>query len=218
MTAPALIAVLLWRADRIAPVLIALAALRYPGHAALGLAAWIAVERLRRGKGAQPDDEARLLDRLVAELEGGASPRSALLAVARRSGPIDLSAAGRAIVAGRPARDVARSLAAALPRNGHLVAAAWGLTAEAGAPAGPVMGQLARRAGERGRLDRERRALTAQARATAWLIAGLPLAVCVGLAVTGRIQPGPALPVVLAGVLLELVGLAIVGTMLRRAS
>lgn len=210
-------AALLWRGDRLMPLLLAFAALQHPGVSLAVITIWVVVSRLRSGGQTTPDEEALLLDRLVGELEGGTSPRAALLAIGRRGGVIRLDATTRMVSAGLPAQTIARSLREALPFNGRLTAAAWALAGDMGAPAAPVMGLLARRAAERGRLDRERRALTAQARATAWLIAGLPLAVLVGLAVTGRISPGPTLSVVLVGCALQVAGLAIVVLMMRRA-
>lgn len=218
MIAPLLVGLALWRGQQIVVVAVLLAALRYPGPAVLGLTAWIVISRMRRvAQVARPDDEARVLDRLMSELDGGASPRAAVAAASRLGGPVDLAPARRRIEAGLPAPDVAAALRDALPHNGRLIAAAWALAADAGAPAGPVMSLLARRAAERGRLDRERRALTAQARATAWLIAGLPLAVCAVLAATGRLGAGPGLPLVAAGAALQVVGVWIVVLMMRRA-
>ena len=117
-----------------------------------------------------------------------------------------------------PSRRIAVALRDALPTNGRLAAAAWALAGESGAPAAPVMASLAGRAAERGKLDRERRAATAQSRATAWVIARLPLAVLIALWVTGRLASGPALPVLLVGVALQVVGLSIAVAMVRRAS
>jgi tight adherence protein B len=208
----------LWRPGPVLPVVIVLAAVNHPVHALIAAVLWAVLAHGRRAGGPDPDDEAAALHRIVSELEGGASPRAALRAAARSSGPVDLRHAARLVEAGMPARRIAASVGEALPHNGRLAAAAWALAGEAGAPAGPVMAALARRASERGRLDRERRASTAQARATAWLIAGLPLAVLVVLIASGRLGFGPALPIVLTGVALQAAGLTVVATMLRRAS
>lgn len=200
------------------PFVVVVLALSNPGPALLAIAGWAVLARLRRENGPTPDDEVRALEALVAELDGGASPRAGLLRVAASSREPDLSVPARLIAAGMPSGRIAASLGEALPHNGRLTAAAWALSGEAGAPAAPVMGALARRAAEHGRLDRERRAATAQARATAWVIGGLPLAVLIGLAVTGRIAPGPALPILLVGVILQLIGLGIAFVMVRRSS
>lgn len=209
------VASILWRARAVAPALVVVAAFRFPAPALAAAGVWAVVARLRRDSGPSPDDEARMLDRVIGELEGGASPRAALVAVARRSRSIDLSVPARLVAAGMPADRVSRALGSVLPHNGRLTAAAWALAGEAGAPAAPVMRLLARRAAERGRLERERWALTAQARATAWLIAGMPLAVLGVLVLSGRVGPGPALPVVAVGVALQLAGLGVVVAMLR---
>lgn len=215
MTAAFVAGLVLWQTERALPLIGLLVAIRHPWWAVIATCGWVVYQRLRGPSRPGPDDEARLLDRVVTELDSGASPRAALASVAARRGPFDLSVVARKLAAGLSAREISRSLAEVLPHNGHLVAAAWGLTADAGAPAAPVMALLARRAADRGRLLRERRALTTQARATAWLIAGLPLAVCLGLFATGRIGPGPGLPLVLAGCALQLIGLAVIWAMLR---
>jgi tight adherence protein B len=214
----AVVSVALWRAETVLPALAIVLALRFPWLALAVIGGWTIVERARSESGPSPDDEARLLDRLVAELEGGASPRSALVAIADAPGAIDLSEATRRAIVGRPPEEIAKSLAEVLPHNGRLVSAAWALAGVSGAPAAPVMRLLARGASERGRLERERRASTAQARATAWLIAGLPMLVLVVLALSGRIGGGTAAPVVAFGVGLQLAGLAIVVAMLRGTS
>lgn len=212
----AVVAAALWRPGPILPLAVAIAALRHPIPAALTLAVWLLVTRLRGSHGPTPDDEARILDRLVGELEGGSSPRAAVVAVSG-SGAIDLSESARLVEAGMPIVEVAESIGRALPHNGRLASAAVAVTGSTGAAAAPVMRLLARRASERGRLERERRALTAQSRATAWLIAGLPLGVLSVLLVSGRLRPGPALPVIGIGVALQLAGLVAVVAMLRRS-
>jgi tight adherence protein B len=211
------VASVLWRGSAVTPVVLVVAALRFPGSALVGLAGWIVVTRWSASKRPTPDDEAAALDRIVAELDGGASPRAAVVRVSTASRHIDLGRAASLARAGLGSKEISGALREAFSHNGPLVSAAWALAADSGAPAAPVMGLLARRAAERGRLERERRALTAQARATAWLIAGMPLAACVVLAVTGRIRSGPALPVVLGGVALQAIGLGIVLLMLRRS-
>ena len=218
MTLAVLAAVALWRDGRIVVLAAAVLAVRRPVLGLAAVAVWVTVSRLRAAPSSGPDDEAATLERIVAELRGGASPRAALVRVASASPPVELAPAARAAEAGLSAGHVAPRLAECLPRNGRLTAAAWALASEAGAPAGPVMSLLARRAAARGRLDRERRALTAQARATAWLIGGVPLAVCAVLALTGRIGAGPAAPILAAGIALQFAGLAVVALMIRRAS
>lgn len=218
MLSVVVVGLVLWRGEAVLPIVLVVLALHRPVIGLIAIAGWAVWARMRPLTGPTPDDEATALDGIVAELEGGASPRAALVAASRRPGPIDLTAPARMVEAGLPADGIARSMAAVMPHNGRLVAAAWALAGESGAPAAPIMRLMADRAAERGRLDRERRALTAQARATAWLIAGLPLVVLVGLVVTGRVGAGPGLPVIAAGVALQVAGLAVVVWMLRRVS
>lgn len=218
MVTVAVVSLVLWVGTPLIPVLVVLLAFAHPLAALVTIVVWVVTNRLRAPAGASPEDEVRVFDRIVAELQGGASPRSALAAVADRERVIDLSVAKRLVAAGLPTSLIAHEVGKALPHNGRLASAAWALAGEAGAPAAPVMTLLAGRAAERGRLDRERRALTAQARATAWLIAGVPMLVLAALLVMGRLSAGPGLPVVLVGVMLQVLGLAIVTVMIRRAS
>ncbi len=173
----------------------------------------------RRGRSG-PDDEAAFLQTLSAELTAGASLRSALVAAADRSDRLPLDPAARAAAAGLSAATVAVMLAAALPSHGRLTAASWLLAAEGGGPAAAVMQSLALRAAREGELQRERRSLTAQARASAWVVAGLPVALLIGTVVSGRLDAGgdPALAMIVAvGLVLQLSGVAIVVGMVRRA-
>ena len=110
---------------------------------------------------------------------------------------------------------------AALPGNGRLAAAAFRLASATGGRVAALFHTLAARAAETGRLSRERRALTAQARASAWVVGGMPVALLVLLAVTGRMGPllaDPAGVVVLAvGLGLEAAGVGVVWLMVRGA-
>lgn len=182
---------------------------------------WLAVEEVRRRRRAPgADDEAAFLRALAAELSAGASLRSALVAAAPRAPRLDLVAASRLAAAGMPAQRVAAAVRAALPVNGRLAAAAWLLAARSGGPAAGIAQALAARAAEEGVLRRERRALTAQARASAWVVAGLPAALLLAMAVTGRLAPAsdPALAAVLmVGLGLQASGAGLVWWMMRRA-
>ena len=185
-----------------------------------GVAAWAVVERRRRaGEPPGPDDEAAFLHGLAAEMAGGAAPRAALASAAGRAPRLDLSRAVRLAEAGMPAERVAPVLEEALPVNGRLVAGAWLLSARAGGPATGVFQALALRSSEEGALRRERRALTAQARASAWVVAGLPIALLGAMGMTGRLAfTDPALVVVIAvGLGLQVAGVAVVVVMLRGA-
>jgi tight adherence protein B len=183
------------------------------GHAAVGT--W----RRRRARPG-PDDEAEFLQILSAELTGGASLRSALVAAAERGTRLSLDRAARSAAAGLPAATVAGMLATALPINGRMAAAAWLLAAESGGPAAAVMQTLAVRSAREGELVRERRALTAQARASAWVVAGLPAMLLLGVFASGRLDAAgdPAMGfVVVAGVSLQAAGVAVVALMVRRS-
>jgi tight adherence protein B len=186
--------------------------------AAVGV--WVSLGvRRRRAADPGPDDEAALLHGLAAEAAGGAAPRAALVAAASRAPRLDLRRAVRLAGAGMPAGRVAPELESALPLNGRLVAGAWLLAARSGGPAGWLFQTLAARSAEVGELRRERRALTAQARASAWVVAGLPVALLGGLAMSGRLTLGdPALRgIVLVGLTLQALGVGLVIVMVRRA-
>lgn len=183
-----------------------------------GYAAWAGWSR--RGRRAGPDEEAAFLLALSAELSAGASLRSSLVSAGERSDRLPLRAATRAAAAGLPAPLVAGMLGDALAVNGRIAAAAWLLAAESGGPAAAVMQSLAVSAAREGELIRERRALTAQARASAWVVAGLPILVLAGSFASGRldIAGDPALGVVVAvGLALQVAGVAVVATMVRRS-
>ncbi len=218
MSAAMVAAVVAWSGGSIVPVAFVALAFAFPRTAMAAAAAWAGWSWIRRARGPDSDDEARFIEEIVTELDGGASPRAALIRAGRRPIGIDGGRCARAAATGLPGDQVAAALTEALPRNGRLAGAAWALTSESGAPASPVMRLLARRAGERGRLDRERRGLTAQARATAWLIAGLPLALFAMLLATGRVHAGPSLPVAAIGFGLQAAGIGLVALMLRRAA
>lgn len=175
---------------------------------------------LKRRDRTGPDDEAGFLQTLSAELTGGASLRSGLVAAASRAERLPLHDAARAAEVGMPASRIAALLGAALPVNGRMTAAAWLLAAESGGPAASVMQSLAVRAARQGELIRERRSLTAQARASAWVVAGLPAMLLLGTVVSGRLDAAgdPALGVIVfVGVTLQAMGVAVVIAMVRRA-
>ena len=166
-----------------------------------------------------PDDEAAFLHGVASEMAGGAAPRAALVAAASRAARLDLSQAVRLAEAGMPAERVAPSLERALPLNGRLAAGAWLLAARSGGPATGMFHSLALRSAEEGELRRERRALTSQARASAWVVAGLPVALLAVMGATGRLAfDDPALVgIIAAGLALQAAGIAVVVLMLRGA-
>ncbi|MCU0282195.1 MAG: hypothetical protein MUE66_10395, partial [Acidimicrobiia bacterium] len=166
---------------------VAVLALWQPLWLLVAAVVWAAVVRRRRRRGAPgPGDEAGFLQGLAAELDAGASLRAAVSAAATRAPALDLSRACRLAEAGLPAEEVGEALQAALPVNGRLAAAAFRLASTTGGRVASLFHTLAARAAEVGRLSRERRALTAQARASAWVVGGMPVALLLLLAVTGR--------------------------------
>lgn len=214
----ATLALVLWSGASPWPLLLTVAAVRYPMPGLVAIGIWVVWGRLTHRGGPTPDDEARFLEGVVTELNGGASPRSAVIRAAEREEAVDARLATRAAHLGLDSARLATGLAAALPVNGRLAGAAWALSTDSGASFGPVMQVLVHRAAERGRLLRERKALTAQARATAWLVAGVPMGLFVLLTVTGRIEIGPSLPIAAVGLGLQASGVAIVLLMLRGRS
>ena len=188
--------------------------------AAAGVWALVA-RRRRRGRRAGPGDEAVFLRGLAAELDAGASLRTAVAAAAGRAPALDLSRACRLAEAGLPAERVGEALQAALPGNGRLAAAAFRLASTTGGRVAALFHALAARASELGRLGRERRALTAQARASAWVVGGAPVALLLLLTATGRMGPLLAAPagvaVLAVGLALEGAGVAVVWLMTRGA-
>jgi len=137
-----------------------------------------------------PAEEADFLRGMSGEVDAGASIRQAVIAAADRAPTLDLAATVHVAAAGRPAVEVADRMRTALPLNGRVAAAAYQLVADTGGRASAVFAGLAVRASDAGDIERERRALTAQTRFSAWLVGGLPAAVTVALALTGR---GPGL-------------------------
>lgn len=183
---------------------------------------WAVVARRRRLRGrAGPADEAGFLQGLAAELDAGASLRTAMTAAATRAPALDLARACRLAGAGLSAEKVGETLQGALPVNGRLAAAAFRLVSATGGRVAALFHTLAARAAEVGRLNRERRALTAQARASAWVVGGVPIALLVLLTATGRIGPLLSDPVgamvLTVGLALEAAGVAVVWLMVRAA-
>ncbi len=190
-----------------------------PRLGVLAVAITVARSLLQGRRRPGPDEEARFLRDLGTELIAGASMRSALVAAARAT-ELEVDAAAAASLAGLSADRVAPLLEEALPVNGRLAGAAWSLSARSGSPAAPVMRRLALRAARVGEMLRERRASTAQARASAWLVAGLPLALVALSLASGRLSGGsdPVLLVIIAlGVGLQAAGVAVVAWMVRAA-
>jgi Flp pilus assembly protein TadB len=190
----------------------------------VAVAAWAAYswnERRRAAVG--PDDEAALLRALSAELRSGASLRSAFAEAAHSVPSLDLAASVRVAAAGMPVDLVVDDLEETLPENGRLVGAAFRLSSWSGARVAAVFDNLASRATEAADLSRERRAATVQARLTAAIVGVAPLAISLFLFVAGRVSIPEGIGVlgivvVGLGLALEVMGLAIVGVIIRRES
>jgi tight adherence protein B len=191
-----------------------------PGLLVPALALLVAVGlRSRRRSRPTGEDEAAFLRRVAAELSGGASVRSALVAASAGSA-LGLRSVARTAAAGRPASEVAAAVEAALPSVGRVAAAAVELAATNGGSSADVFRSAAVLAADRVRLQREAHTGTAAARASAMVVAGLPVAVVVGMAVTGRFGAAsdPAvLAVVTVGLALQALGVAAMWAMMRRS-
>jgi tight adherence protein B len=200
---------------------VAVAVLLGPAWLLAGIGGWALWHHAARNRGeGGPDDEAAFLRSVSSELQAGAALRLAVASGASGSS-LDLAPLVAASSAGLSADRVAAELERGLPINGRMAAGAFELAARSGGPAARVMHSLAMRAERIGELERERHALTAQARASAWVIAGLPLAVLLFVIASGRLSTGSdpiLLGLVAVGVGLQVVGLAVVARMIRGAS
>lgn len=206
------------------PVAVALVALAIaePWAFLMVALAWsIYHARLRAGESRErPAAEADFLRAVAAEVDGGASVRSALAAAADRVPALALGPVVRSAMAGRPPAEVSAALEQALPLNGRFAGAAYMLVSETGARSAAVFSGLALRAATAGEVARDRRLHTTQARASAWLIGGLPAAVTVGLVATGRgpgATGGVATAVTVLGLGLVVAGVGLVVFMVRKA-
>lgn len=204
------------------PGVLAIAATAFlqPWWFLVGTAVWAVVANRGRPQ-AGPDEEARYLEGVAAELKAGASPRAAVSGAAGRAPSLDLGRVVRLASLGRPAPEVAGALSEALPTNGRLAGAAFRLAAETGARAAEVFADLAVRSSEAGDLVRERRVLSAQARLSAALIGGAPVVVVVLLAASGRakvlLESSSGRAIGAIGVALLLSGGLVIWVMLRSA-
>ncbi len=171
------------------PALVAVVATAFvhPGLFLLGAAGW-GLWRHRWGRRRNPDPAAReaaVLRAMAAELERGASLRSA---VVEADAVGDVPLAARLAIAGRPAPEVAAELRSAFPVNGVLVGAAYQMASEVGGPVAGLFRRLADRAEDVADTERERRAATAQARLSALVVSLAPVGVVALLATSGRLS------------------------------
>jgi Flp pilus assembly protein TadB len=215
MTVFVIVAVLLWQTDSVALVLGVALVSRVPLLGVVALGGWLAWRRAKASGSVSPDDEATFLQHVTSELHGGASPRLALVRASAASASVDGRRLIRTIEFGLDDDRVAAELHRMLPLNGRRAGAALAVGSASGAPLGRIFSLLAQRAAERGRLVREQRVATAQARATAWLICGLPVGLLAVLGVSGQLGDTRAVPVLLAGIVLQGLGIGVVVVMLR---
>ncbi|MEA3502028.1 MAG: type II secretion system F family protein [Actinomycetota bacterium] len=209
----------------ISPVIIAIAAVAAiePRLVLVGAAIWGIVAALRRRvTRVTPDDEATLFRAMAAELRSGASLRSALSEAAPRAPRIQLDRPVRFAAAGMQMTEIAEAIEAEMPENGRLAAAAFRLSDWSGARVADTFDGLAERAAATAELARERRAATAQARLSAVIVGVAPLAFTVLLVATGRgsglvAYGGLGWLILGVGLGLEMLGLIIVATVVRRA-
>ena len=200
---------------------IALVAVVEPRLLITGLVVWAIYHAVRRSRNTSAESEAAFLRALTAELKGGASLRVAL-ADAAIDTPLELDHAARMARAGLPMERIGAVLQHELPHNGVATAAAVELSAWSGARVATVFEGLAERASDAAELRREQRAATAQARLSAFVVGLAPLVFTGMILAGGGMQAlkgaGPAGRVVMgAGLLLEVVGLAVVALMMRGA-
>lgn len=200
---------------------IALLAVIEPRLVIAGLIAWAVYSVIRRRRTVDAESEAAFLRALAAELRGGASLRVALGDVAARS-PLGLGHAGRLASAGMPMDRVGAELRRQLRYNGVAAAAAVELSAWSGARVAAVFESLADRAADAAELTREQRAATTQARMSAWVVGLAPLVFTMLILAGGGMQSLEAAGaagygVVVVGLALEVLGLAVVALMMRRA-
>ncbi len=186
--------------------------------AAVGAAVWT-----RRGSATAGAGEAAFLRSLSAELQAGATIRSALAAAARTSHVTGLDVLTRLAPAGRPLPELAAVVRRSMPQVGIAAAAAINVVATSGARAAAVFGELAGQADAAIALERERSASTAQARLSAMVVAGIPVVGVLLVTATGRGHAlagsgAPGRLVMGVGAALLAAGSLAIVVMLRRAA
>lgn len=217
MTIAVALAATLWMGRPALLLVGAIVAVEYPVVGLLAIAALVGWTRVRGPQGVTPDHEAEVLQALAADLHGGSSPRGALRRAMSTRPSLTAVRVIRSADFGLGGSQLARELAAVLPTNGRLAGAAFAVADATGAPLAPIAHLLARRAADRGRLLREHRAATAQVRLTAWVIAGLPVLLLVGLGVSGRLEGAWLGPIAVIGMGLQVAGITIVMFLMRRS-
>ncbi len=185
------------------------------GAAILGTSK-VAVRRGFRRLGierAKPVDPAEYFDTVGRELRRGSSLRHALAI------PVPGSRLARLALTGQPIDLVSAEVVTMLRLTDELPIAGIRLASRTGAPASRVFGRLAEEARAAKQHQRDRAAATAQARLSAAVVGLVPPGLGMAILASGGgrhlAQPGPARTAVLFGVGLQLLGLAVIGVLLR---
>lgn len=156
---------------------------------------------------------ATYFDAVAGELRRGAALRQALAIAAPET------RLARLATTGQPIELVAAEVRSMFALDDELAAAGIRLANRSGAPATVLFSRLAERLRTAEQLARDRRTLTAQARLSAAVIGLLPVAPGVIMAASSRgrlfLEPGSSRSVVIFGLTLQLLGLIVIGLLLR---
>ncbi len=167
------------------------------------------------------EDEIAFASSVAGATRSGSSLRRALgdgLAVLPAANVAGIS---RRLQSGAPMDRLLPDIAAALPTSGRSVAATLALAADDGGAVAPLFDRIAETGRRRLELDRKRRAALAQSRLSASIVGGLPVVASALMLVTGRFGAvfrfgGIATAALVAGACLQLLGLVVIGLILRR--
>ena len=169
--------------------------------------------RARRAVRAPVADAAAYFDAVAGELRRGAALRQALAIAAPQTRLARLAATGQ------PMELVAAEVQTMFALDDELAAAGIRLAGRSGAPAAVLFSRLAERLRAGEQLARDRRTLTAQARLSAAVIGLMPVAPAMMVAASNRgrllVEPGPTRLLVFFGFALQVLGLVVIGVLLR---
>ena len=172
--------------------------------------------RLQERRATRPhgaDAAATYFDAVGGELRRGASLRHALAI------PAPGTRLARLTATGQPIELVAAEVSRMFDLNDELTAAGIRLASRSGAPAGVLFSRLAQRLRTDQQLERDRKVLTAQARLSAAVIGLLPVIPTAIMVASGRgklfLEPSLSRSVVLFGLALQLLGLLVIGGLLK---
>lgn len=184
------------------------------------LALAVVRSRMASDRTSGPELVAAFLRSVAAELRAGRSLRVALVDSARLDPRLGLARIVRVASAGRPMDEVADEMATYPGMSG--IATALRVAAMTGGSAVPVFESLAVDASDEAALARERRELTVQARLSIAVVAGFPVAILGYQVTSGQAmelvrQGSVGVALLVVGVGLLSLGLAVVGTLMRRA-